>query len=83
LHKETRKWQDLIAGMTQNYDYFSTKPLLEEALWVIKHLIMGDSEKFEELIQELFGEVCSGACFDEVEERDSKLLKCSFFKKEK
>ncbi|KAH9301982.1 hypothetical protein KI387_013565, partial [Taxus chinensis] len=50
---ETGNWQELTAGMIQTFDYFSNKPLVNEALQVMKRLTMGDSAKDEDLLQEL------------------------------
>ncbi|KAH9325360.1 hypothetical protein KI387_005538 [Taxus chinensis] len=69
--------------MIQTFDYFSTKPLVEEALKFVKRLTMGDSAKEEEHIQELFGETEFGACFEKEEEMDSILLERACLEKEK
>ncbi|KAH9322561.1 hypothetical protein KI387_017200, partial [Taxus chinensis] len=46
----------MVVGMIQTFEYFSTKPPVNEALQVMKCLTMGDSAKDEELIQELLCE---------------------------
>ncbi|KAH9331091.1 hypothetical protein KI387_003199, partial [Taxus chinensis] len=82
LNRETWNFQELAIGMIYTFDYFSTKPPVNEALQVMKHLTLGYSAKDEELIHELLCESDLEACFEE-EETNAEKLGCAYLEKEK
>lgn len=67
LNREIGNWEELTVGMIHTFDYFSTKPLVNEAFQVMKCFTMEGSEKVEELIQELLGESDLEAHYEEEE----------------